>query len=64
MTLRGVSLPVTVPFDIEIVDGVATMNSELSLNRSDYGVGQGAWAKGEWVDLEVGLEITIVADAN
>ena len=63
LTLRGVSLPVTVPFDIEIVDGVATMNSELSLNRSDYGVGQGAWAKGEWVDLEVGLEITIVADA-
>ena len=62
LTLRGVSLPVTVPFDIEIADGVATMNSELSLNRNDYGVGQGVWSKGEWVDLEVGLEITIVAD--
>ena len=62
LTLRGVSLPVTVPFNIDITDGVAVMNSELSLNRSDYGVGQGAWAKGEWVDLVVGLEIKIVAD--
>lgn len=62
LTLRGVSLPVTVPFEIDITDGVATMKSELSLNRNDYGVGQGAWAKGEWVDLKVGLEITIVAD--
>jgi len=62
LTLRGVSVPVTVPFEIDITDGVATMNSELTLNRSDYGVGQGAWAKGEWVDLAVGLEINIVAD--
>ena len=56
------SLPVTVPFEIEITDGVAVMKSELSLNRGDYGVGQGVWATDEWVDLEVGLEITIFAD--
>ena len=62
LTLRGVSLPVTVPFNIDITDGVAMMKSELSLNRSDYGVGQGVWSKGEWVDLEVGLEIKIIAD--
>ena len=62
LTLRGVSLPVTVPFEIEITDGVAVMKSELSLNRGDYGVGQGVWATDEWVDLGVGLEITIVAD--
>jgi len=63
LTLRGVSLPVTLPFDLDISDaGVATMTGSLTLDRSDYGVGQGAWAKGEWVDLNVGVDIKIVAD--
>lgn len=64
LSLRGVSLPVTLPFDLSITDGVATMNGELVIDRSDFGVGQGAWAKGEWVDLNVTVNVTIVADAN
>ncbi|MEP6342412.1 MAG: YceI family protein [Maricaulaceae bacterium] len=64
LSLRGVSLPVTLPFDLSITDDVATMNGELVIDRSDFGVGQGAWAKGEWVDLNVTVNVTIVADAN
>lgn len=63
LTLRGVTLPVTLPFSLDLSeDGVAKMNGSLEIDRSEFGVGQGAWAKGEWVDLNVGIDITIVAD--
>ena len=64
LTIRDVSLPVALPFNLTIEDKVATMNGELVIDRSDFGVGQGAWAKGEWVDLNVAIGVTIVADAN
>ena len=64
LTIRDVSLPVALPFDLNIEDNVATMNGELTLDRSDYGVGQGAWAKGEWVDLNVKVGVKIIADAK
>jgi polyisoprenoid-binding protein YceI len=63
LTIRDVSLPVTLPFNLDISeDGVARMSGTLDIDRSDYGVGQGAWAKGEWVDLTVGIDIEIIAD--
>jgi len=63
LTIRGVSLPVTLPFKLDLSeDRLARMSGTLEIDRSDFGVGQRAWAKGEWVDLNVGIDITIVAD--
>ncbi|MFK3889550.1 MULTISPECIES: hypothetical protein [Sphingomonadaceae] len=33
----------------------------LQLLRNAFGVGQGAWSSGQWVALEVGVDIDIVA---
>jgi len=63
LTIRGVSLPVTLPFKLDLSeDRLARMTGTLEIDRSDFGVGQRAWAKGEWVDLNVGIDIMIVAD--
>lgn len=63
LTIRGITLPVTLPFNLDITqDGMAKMSGSLEIDRSQFGVGQGAWAKGEWVDLNVGIDITLVAD--
>jgi len=63
LTIRGITLPVTLPFDLDLSEeGVAKMTGSLEIDRSDFGVGQGAWAKGEWVDLKVGIDVMIVAD--
>ena len=39
LTIRDQSVPVSMPFSIEIADGVATASGGLSVNRLDYGVG-------------------------
>lgn len=39
LTIRDQSVPVTLPFTIEIADGVANASGGLSVNRLDYGVG-------------------------
>ena len=63
LTIRDITLPVTLPYDLDLSEeGVANMTGSLEIDRSDFGVGQGAWAKGEWVDLKVGIDVVIVAD--
>ncbi len=39
LTIRDQSVPVTLPFDVEIADGLASASGALSVNRLDYGVG-------------------------
>ncbi len=39
LTLKGESVPVTLPFDLEITDGVARMEGGLTLDRRDFGIG-------------------------
>lgn len=40
LTLRGVNMPVSLPFTLDINDGTAIMNGETELNRLDFGIGQ------------------------
>ncbi len=39
LTIRDQTVPVTMPFTLDIVDGVATASGTLAINRLDYGVG-------------------------
>lgn len=62
LTIRDVSLPVTLPFSLTIDGARANMSAELTLNRRAFGVGGGPWSEGKWVGLEVDVKITIVAE--
>lgn len=39
LTLKGVSQPVTLPFELEIIDGVAKVTGATSLDRRDFAIG-------------------------
>ncbi|MBL4790060.1 MAG: YceI family protein [Kordiimonadaceae bacterium] len=62
LTLHGVTKPISLPFSFVENDGQAKVTANLSLNRSDFNVGSGAWATGKWVSLEVSVEISITAE--
>ena len=61
LSLKGVERPVTLPFKLHIKGDTAKMTSELSLLRSDFGVGVGPWAEGKWVGLEVNVSVSLTA---
>lgn len=62
LTLRGVSRDLTLPFSLDISGGRAVADGAVSLVRSDFGVGQGEFASGEWVGLDVKVSVHIEAD--
>lgn len=63
LTLRGVKKPVVVNFQLEHVDAKrAIAKGYVTLQRNDYGVGQGEWKNDEVIKNEVRVEFRIVAD--
>lgn len=61
LTIRGISKSVTLPFTLDINGVTAHAKGHLDLIRSAFGVGQGPWAAGQWVALEVGVDLDITA---
>jgi len=61
LTLRGVTRPLVLPFTLDIDGATAHAKGHADLLRNDYGVGQGPWNSGQWVALEVGVDLDIVA---
>jgi polyisoprenoid-binding protein YceI len=61
LTIRGISKQVSLPFTLDIQDDIARMNGALTIDRSIFGVGQGAWADGKTVALDVKVEVSLVA---
>ncbi|HEX7761726.1 MAG TPA: YceI family protein [Caulobacteraceae bacterium] len=61
LTIRGVSRPATLPFTLDINGPAAHAKGHLDLIRTAFGVGQGAWASGQWVALQVGVDVDVVA---
>ena len=61
LTIRGVSRPLTHPFHLTRDRGQARATGHVGLVRTAFGVGQGAWASGQWVGLEVGVDMDLVA---
>lgn len=61
LTLRDVTKPLTLPFTLK-PDGNATRaQGKVTLVRSDFGVGQGQWATGQWVALNVDVTFDLKA---
>lgn len=61
LTIRDVTREVILPFTLEITEGVAHAQGELSVLRTDYDVGKGAFSSGKWVGLDVTVQIDIMA---
>ncbi|GLS19964.1 hypothetical protein GCM10007874_29810 [Labrys miyagiensis] len=61
LTLRGVARPFVLPFTLDLDGGAAHAKGHGTLLRNDFGVGQGPWSSGQWVALEVGVDVDIVA---
>lgn len=68
LVLRGVRLPISFPFTLDISDNeggqrIAIMKAFLSLNRLDFGVGQGKWQKDDAIGNNVDIQIILKARA-
>lgn len=64
LSIRGISRKVTLPFTLDISGNTATAKGQITLIRTDYGVGQGDWASGDWVGLSVEVNFTLLAKAQ
>jgi len=63
LTLRGKTAPVVLNFQMEHMDDKeAIAKGYVTLRRSDFGVGQGQWAKDDVIKNEVRVEFRVVAD--
>ena len=61
LTIRGTSRDVVLPFTLTITGDTAHAQGRLQLVRTTFGVGQGAWSSGQWVALDVGVDVDLVA---
>ena len=61
LTIRGVTKVVSLPFTLTVAGNNARARGHLQLVRSAFGIGQGTWSTGQWVALEVGVDVDIVA---
>jgi polyisoprenoid-binding protein YceI len=61
LTIRGIGKDVVLPFTLAIEGDRATAKGHLTLVRTDFGIGQGVWSTAEWVALEVGVDVDLVA---
>lgn len=68
LTLRGVSLPVVFPFTLDIsgegADRVAKAAGAFTINRLDYGVGEGDWADEKTASHAIKITVAITATAQ
>lgn len=63
LTIRDVTRPLTLPFTLRMEGDRGRAEGEVTLLRTDFGVGQGEFATDQWVGLDVGVQFTIVATA-
>jgi polyisoprenoid-binding protein YceI len=61
LTLRGTAHPLTLPFALDVTGASAHAKGHATLVRTAFGVGQGQWTTSDYVALEVGIDIDIVA---
>lgn len=68
LAIRGVKLPVELPFTLDIAGDAqgktAKMQAELTLNRLDFGIGQGQWQSAETMGNPVKITLRVEAWQN
>lgn len=61
LTLRGVTRPVSLPFELDLDEDGARVRGETSLDRTAFGVGQGDFAATDQVPAQVKIEVDLRA---
>lgn len=61
LSIRGVSRDLVLPFTVAIDGDKAVADGSIPLSRPDFGVGQGEFATGQWVGLDVTVTYHIEA---
>lgn len=61
LTIRDVSLPLTLPFALTITGDKAAAKGAVTLQRQKFGVGKGDFATDEWVGFDVAVSYVINA---
>ena len=64
LSLKGTSVPVSLPFSLDIKGAVAVMSSSLTIDRTLWNVGAEPWNTDEWVSRDVQLEIQVTANRS
>ena len=61
LTLRGVTQPITVRFELKPKAGMLGMKGGVTLHRLEFGVGQGDWAETTWLSdaVEVAFDLSL-----
>ena len=59
LRLKGIARPVEVPFAWTGTADAATMEGELTVGRSDFGIGTGEWARTDVIGAEVKLRFRL-----
>lgn len=61
LTLKGVSVPLDLPFTLQIDGDNAVMTGKAALDRTLWGVGAAPWDTDEWVSRRVELDVQVTA---
>lgn len=62
LTLRGVTMPLSLPFTLEISGDRAKMRGSATVNRMDFGMGGGQWDDEQTVghDVEINVDLSVI----
>lgn len=62
LRIRDASRDLTLPFTLDIENGIADMHGQVQVDRMNYNLGQGDFATGELVGLDVTIVIDLTAE--
>jgi polyisoprenoid-binding protein YceI len=60
LQIRGITKPLTLPFTLTSDGKTAHTTGHADLVRTAFGVGQRLWQSGQWVWLDVAVNVDIV----
>lgn len=61
LTIRDVTLPLTLPFTLSIAGDKAAAKGAVTVQRQKFGVGRGDFATDEWVGFDVAVSFAVNA---
>jgi len=61
LTLKGISVPLDLPFDLDLDGTRAVMTSKIEIDRTKWNVGAAPWDTDEWVSKTVKLDLKVTA---
>jgi polyisoprenoid-binding protein YceI len=61
LKILDVTREVTLPFTLTITGDTAKMDGAMTIDRTKWGLGKGKWTEGDFVNLEAGIKVQVVA---